>query len=190
MPVNQTKILITTQSRSKIGRSEFSVLCNSYAKLLKNNPFPKTDKTDYWSHLTFYKRALFSIGPYQNITVFEAANRIATDLVLLNGIKTILESEKLTDASITIRLGNEYIKGKGDFDINNIHGEAFNVAPSFFPEKLRKTLKNINAREIGYIVFNEDALNSKSNLGLYHSNISKIECSNVTYIAVKNWKTI
>ena len=37
------------------------------------------------------KRDRVGVGPYPNVTLFEAANRIMSDLVILHGVKWLLE---------------------------------------------------------------------------------------------------
>jgi hypothetical protein len=77
------------------------------------------------------------IGPYEHITPFEAANRIASDLVIINGLLQMNDTGKIQEDSIFIvRLGTRHENGKGDFSILThetvFEGEAFNVAPSFY----------------------------------------------------------
>lgn len=101
-----------------------------------------------------------SIGPYSNITVFEAANRIASDLVIINGvIKLIEQNTEPANSTITLRLGNKHVRDKGDFTINKKEGKAFNVASSFYKVKLRNTNKKWESTSLAYILVNADLEN-------------------------------
>lgn len=84
------------------------------------NPFPVLPNSgSHYEMINFLKRKdetrSIKIGGYENIRPFEAANRIAT---------------------------TRY-KGKGDFTIKingeEYEGEAFNVAPLFLKQKMKKT---------------------------------------------------
>lgn len=113
------------------------------------------------------KREKVKTGPYPNVTLFEAANRIMSDLVILYGVAGLLESKKFPFNEYIVEFGNE---DKNGFDIRassetaTLVGEAFNVAPSFFQGKKRTALKKL--REKGgqetfkIIMFNSDALPS------------------------------
>ena len=103
------------------------------------------------------------IGPYKNITPFEAANRIASDLVIINGSLQLIGSQEPESSVVTLRLGAEHIKGKGDFTINKFEGEAFNVAPSFLSTKLYQTRRKWRDNQdlLKYILINEDAFRGR-----------------------------
>src|SRR5688500_11782503 len=71
-------------------------LRQEYSKLIAHNPFPKPPLNPSSIDMIMYLKRkasdnIIKIGPYENITVFEAANRIASDLVLINGIIQIIE---------------------------------------------------------------------------------------------------
>lgn len=103
------------------------------------------------------KKSIIKIGPYLGISVFEAANRIASDLVIINGILQFISKKKeLINFNITLRLGNKHIKNKGDFTVNEKEGEAFNVAASFYKIKYRNTTKKWIEKELHYILVNAE----------------------------------
>ncbi|MGO9109905.1 MAG: hypothetical protein ACLP9L_11790 [Thermoguttaceae bacterium] len=85
-------------------------------------------------------------GPYPDVTLFEAANRIMSDLVILHGVKWLLNHHIFPFESFTIEYGNE---DKNGFDIRTsaggktLIGEAFNVAKSFFQIKKSAMLKKL-----------------------------------------------
>jgi hypothetical protein len=111
------------------------------------------------------KRDAVKTGPYPNVTLFEAANRIMTDLVILRGVAWLLKKKKFPFNAYTVEFGNEDQNG---FDIKasaggkTLVGEAFNVAPSFFQIKKSAMLKKLkrNGRREDYriIMVNDDAV--------------------------------
>jgi hypothetical protein len=111
------------------------------------------------------KREVVGSGPYPHVTLFEAANRIMTDLVILYGVKWLLNHKAFPFDTYTVEYGNENKKG---FDIqatsnrNTLIGEAFNVAPSFFQIKKNSVLKKLRkptlTADFKIIMFNHDAV--------------------------------
>ncbi len=112
------------------------------------------------------KRDKVGVGPYPDVTLFEAENRIMSDLVILHGVKWLLETEHFPFNAYKVQLGHENI-GKFDIEANNgrdtLAGEAFNVASSFFQikksamlAKLRREAPNHTYR---IIMVNHDAVN-------------------------------
>lgn len=120
----------------------------AYKTLLKEIPL-KIEAKDLLSLMKSLKRDKIGKGPYPDVSIFESANRIMTDLVILFGAKTILngEIEELKEVSeLLVEYGNE---NKNAHDIigktNNGNvlfvGEAFNVATSYFAPKKSSTTK-------------------------------------------------
>lgn len=114
------------------------------------------------------KRTPLQAGPYRDITLFEAANRIMTDLVLLHGVRFLLKQKEYPYTAYTVEYGNE---DKNGFDViardgeRWLAGEAFNVANSFFQlKKSRMVAKLSTAREEDatdtVLLFNHDAVDS------------------------------
>ena len=157
-------------SLSNIDKSGLLELKNEYFEFLKSNPFPvPPDNKDFSKMIHYFKRKNESnptiIGPYQNITPFEAANRIASDLVIINGLLQLIGDQEPANSKVIVRLGTTHIKNKGDFTINDHEGEAFNVAESFLTQKLYKTKKKWEGKILKYILINADVFpNVKSKL--------------------------
>lgn len=163
--------LIKTKELINIDYKALCTFKKRYFGFLNDNPFPKPPITGaYFEMINYLKRKDINnpqkIGPYQNITIFEAANRIASDLVIINGIIQLVEiNPSLQNANFTLRLGILHEKGKGDFTIylekEDFEGEAFNVAPSFLNVKLRNTIskwnKEDNREKLRYILVNDEA---------------------------------
>ena len=111
------------------------------------------------------KRERVGIGPYPDVTLFEAANRIMSDLVILHGVTWLLKEQAFPFAEYTVEFGNE---DKNGFDImaksrgKTLVGEAFNVAPSFFQGKklsaLKKLRKNGTGADYRVLLINHDAV--------------------------------
>jgi len=138
-----------------------------YKELLKDFPL-----TIHSSHilelLQSLKRENIGKGPYPNVSMFEAINRIMTDLVILCGVKELLDKglEGIKFNTINVEYGHN---NKQLHDIMaheneiTLHGEAFNVSRSLFQIKKRTSLnklrKNIKGNTKLIIIFNKDALN-------------------------------
>ena len=111
------------------------------------------------------KREVIKVGPYPDVTLFEAANRIMSDLVILYGVKWLLDNNVFPFSKYTVEYGNEDANG---FDIRangngkRLIGEAFNVAPSFFQSKKAKVLKKLRkpglSADYKIVMFNHDAV--------------------------------
>lgn len=111
------------------------------------------------------KRDKVGLGPYPHVTMFEAANRIMTDLVILKGVHWMLRSDAFPFDEYLVEYGNE---DSNDHDISaqqsgkRLIGEAFNVAPSFFQGKktaMRKKLRANNGNpDFRVILANSDAI--------------------------------
>ncbi|MGO9336127.1 MAG: hypothetical protein ACLPLR_01635 [Terriglobales bacterium] len=113
--------------------------------------------------LKVLKRNHIGAGPYPCVTWFEASNRILSDLVILYGVKWLLDNEVFPFEQYVVEYGNEDENG---FDIRAegegkaLVGEAFNVAPSFFQGKknsMRKKLAESRA-DFKILMFNHDAV--------------------------------
>ena len=125
------------------------------------------------------KREKLVGGPYPDVSLFEAANRIMSDLVILKGVAGLLQSNLFPFSSYTVEFGNEDENG---FDIRassgtaSLVGEAFNVAPSFLQTKKGSALKKLrrDGANATYriLMFNDDAVSPnyspKPEVGLHH----------------------
>jgi hypothetical protein len=111
------------------------------------------------------KREPISVGPYSSITLYEASNRIMTDLVILCGVRWLLKRKHLPYASYRVDFGNENTQ---QFDVMAEHkdgkfsAEAFNVAPSYFSQKFGKEIEKLrngaNGSRCRAILVNHDAI--------------------------------
>lgn len=129
--------------------------------------------------LTLLKREKVGIGPYPEVTLFEAANRILSDLVILNGVAGLLREKTFPFTEYTVEFGNEDRNGfdiRASADGKFLIGEAFNVAQSFFQGKKRTALRKLRQSEASadykIIMFNSDApptdYSARHTPGIYH----------------------
>lgn len=156
-------------------------LKEKYWRLLEMYPFPKAPASGQIPEmLHYFKRKVQDcnqIGHYKGISVFEAANRIATDLVIINGAVQLAKAEEyLKKVKFTLRLGIRHQDRFGDITIGNYEGEAFNVAPSFLYEKLRKTKSKWLNGGLRYIFINEEVADNLPDI-----------YDEIQIIKVKNW---
>ena len=139
-----------------------------YLDLLKTTPI-NVEAGNVLSFLTKIKREKLKSGPYPDVTLFEAANRIMTDLTILFGVKSLLENKikEINFDLYTVELGNENFNAHDIIAEGNgkkLIGEAFNVAESFFQTKKTSALKKLRdakkGQEIILLVYNIDAVKS------------------------------
>ena len=132
----------------KINKENIDEAINTYKILLEEIPL-SIEGNSVIDLLTRLKRGHINSGPWKNVSIFEAANRIMTDLVILFGIKQILNGQfphLVEFIEFDIELGNE---NKNLHDImsksngKTLIGEAFNVAPSFFNLKKAISIKKL-----------------------------------------------
>ncbi len=118
-------------------------------KVLLTELAPKIEGTDILDLLKKLKRPGINTGPYPNVSIFESANRIMTDLVIIYGAKLLLEgaiTEVPKVPTVRVDYGNQntqphdIIGQEGEY---YIAGEAFNVAPSFFNTKKSFSIKKL-----------------------------------------------
>jgi len=100
--------------------------------------------------------------------MFESANRILTDLVILTGVAGLLDDNSFPFSEYIVELGHEDNNG---FDLMSTNengtqlvGEAFNVAETFFQTKKGKALKKLRdsggSAAVRVLMYNADAVDS------------------------------
>ena len=117
--------------------------------------------------LAALKRDAVGAGPYQSVSLFEAASRVMTDLVMLHGVRWLLKQKVFPFGSYTVECGHG---NEGAHDVvgseggKTLIGEVFNVAPSFFPIKKAAALRKLRASKVRadyrVILVNHDAVGS------------------------------
>ena len=141
------------------------------------------------SLLTRPKRTPTGAGPYPKVSLFESANRIMTDLVILYGVRSLLTEHKavLDFDEYQVEYGNR----SNDHDIlaskkgRRLYGEAFNVSPTFFQTKKAKSIKKLRdgatADDFLLIMYNSDAVGTSYEPTIHGNEIH-------LPVAIKNWK--
>lgn len=125
------------------------------------------------------KRTQLDFGFKRPVTLFEASNRIMSDLVILYGVKAMLRDRaRFPFAAYTVELGNEDRNG---FDITaeqngfRLVGEAFNVAESFFQGKKNHALRKLRSKgrsaDYRVVIANNDSVDDG-----YRPNLQLNEC--------------
>jgi hypothetical protein len=119
------------------------------------------------SLLVALKRKHLEEGPYPGVTLFEAANRIMSDLVILHGVRSILRKRLYPFDEYRVELGHE---NNNAFDImasngtEELVGEAFNVSNKFFASKKNAAIKKLREKAVSpdfrILMFNHEAVRS------------------------------
>ncbi len=166
------------QAERTLDKSNIALITEDFYKSLASIGETIRGKTGVPLFIALKREKLIG-GPYPNVSIFEAANRIMSDLVILKGIAWLLQKGVFPFSSYTVEFGNEDENG---FDIRatsgniSLVGEAFNVAPSFFQTKKSSALKKLkrdgDAASYRILMFNNDAVSSsycpKPETGFYY----------------------
>lgn len=137
----------------KLNKANIDAVLTDYKKLLDEIPL-KIEADNLLELMTKIKRDKIGTGPWSKVSIFEASNRIMSDLVILYGVKSILDGNYAHLNEFTefeVELGNE---SKNAHDIIShaknalLIGEAFNVAPSFFNTKKIKSIKKLQQSDL------------------------------------------
>src|SRR5208337_2810053 len=137
-----------------------------YLDVVNSIQFPDRSGTNL-EYMISLKRDPIGSGPYDWVSIFEASNRIFSDIIILFGIRKVLSNPQIGSVSLPFDKYEVKFGAEDGFDIeaNNgkekLVGEAFNVARSFFSGKRHTTKKKLESKE-GYdykiIIFNSDAV--------------------------------
>jgi hypothetical protein len=152
-----------------------------YNAAIKNTDFtiPKLDTLEF---MLWAKREKINFGPYQNLTFFEISNRIYSDLVLLEAAKLLFTEYHIKSVQLKMSNHSGFDLTVVDKDNNQVDGEAFNTATSFFQIKMRSELKKFKDNKIGIIAFNTCAINDKNKVFIERK---KIEYPRVLFVECK-----
>jgi hypothetical protein len=112
------------------------------------------------------KRDQLNVGRYQNITLYEAANRLMTDIVILHGVKWLFDQGPFRFDCYNVDFGHYHTQVydiRATWRRQTLIGESFNSARSYYPQKIRETIKKLRATsdtcDYKLIMCNHDALN-------------------------------
>ncbi len=135
----------------------------AYLQSLEQNKYAIKHTATIYELIDSVKRSPEKIGPYQNISVFEALNRIGSDLVLLAGATKLFAGEipTIKPEKIHLKMGTTH---GFDFEVHvkdskPIKGEAFNAALTFCGQKMRQAIHKLLKEEAeeAIIFINESA---------------------------------
>lgn len=154
-----------------LNRDTIERALDDYRAILAKGPVQVIAETTPYAFLRALKRDKLKSGPYPGVSMFEAANRIMSDLVILYGVNQLLQKtfNGISFNEFTVQLGNEdhglhdIVAAAGDY---TLHGEAFNVAESFFYLKKRSSLDKLSKtnrpeKHFQVLLYNADATTSE-----------------------------
>ena len=154
-----------------LDKSNIDNVISDYLSLINEIPLIIQSK-DILGFLDEIKRKPLNIGPYPKVTLFEASNRIMTDLTILLGVKELLNGriKEIQFEKYTVDFGNENVNSNdiiASDNENKLIGEVFNVSKSFFQTKkinsLKKLRKQKEKNEIILLIYNSDAVKETYN---------------------------
>ncbi|MEX0813574.1 MAG: hypothetical protein WD048_15255 [Chitinophagales bacterium] len=157
---------IIDQIPKDLNKNNIESAISNYYGLLKNIPL-KIESKNVLKMLTDLKRKKIEYGPYPNVTLFESANRIMSDLTILHGVKDLLNGciNEIDFDQYTVEFGHDNYH-ENDITATNgqikLIGEGFNVAKSFFQSKkasaLRKMRRQKKQNDKLLLIYNSDAV--------------------------------
>lgn len=155
----------------KLTKNNIEDILNDYLEKVNSIKLPKK-KSNLLNSLLSLKRDPIGSGPYLHVSLYEASNRIFSDLIILFGVRQLLTDFNKYDFRLPFKKYKVQLGVKGGFDLEATYaekrliGEAFNVAPSFFQSKKYSSKKRLE-REIKadyrLIIFNAEAVNNPNN---------------------------
>ena len=157
---------IIDQIPNRLNKTNIEKAIADYLNLLKNIPL-KLQSENVLKFLTDLKRKKLNSGPYPNVTLFESANRIMSDLTILYGIKELLNGaiSDIKYDEYQVEFGHDNYNNNDIYasdGISKLIGEGFNVAKSFFPTKKANALKKMRAQiepnDKLLLIYNSDAV--------------------------------
>jgi hypothetical protein len=144
----KSKFLLENEFKAPLNFEDFQKAKQAYLKAVMGSKFRFESTTDIFKLIENVKRKPETIGPYEDLTAFEALNRIGSDLVLLVGAELLFRGEKGFKAdTVKLEMGNQ-----NGFDLIiqadgiEILGEAFNVAESFCKIKYDYTIEKFKKK--------------------------------------------
>lgn len=139
---------------------------SDYVRDARTTTLPVFPTSDCLRLFQILKREPLVDGPWSRLSLFEAANRALSDLVVLGAARYLLreavQGQTAPMKKIAVTLGNE-----NGFDLSgvlptgaNLRGECFNVAPTFYAFKQNQSRKKLKATNAAVLViaFNQDAV--------------------------------
>lgn len=182
-----------------IDQAALEALIEAYKQSLIDYPITQLTANDSFEFIHQVKRVKWQIGPYKNLTVFEIANRIYSDLVVLEGAQKVFENPKAFQLEDVLDI-NLLLSNISGYDLTirtsagKVHGEAFNVAPSFFKGKIRTCIKKLEKDDEvnrALLFFNSDAISDQKQLETYMMGQKEKNENLIGYVScdLKQWQS-
>lgn len=165
----------------KLDKNNIAEELKDYLIKVNSIELPEWKEGDVLGSLLSLKRDLHGSGPYPDVSLFEASNRVFSDLVILFGVRKLLTNPPKYNFSLPFTEYKVKLGVTDGFDLEanlgrqRLIGEAFNVAPSFFQSKKRKMMKKLKEEKADYklIIFNHDAPDKNEDKSEYYVDKSK-----------------
>ena len=161
-----------------ITKADVDSFTRKYHEDLRNIPlhFSESNLLDFLNKL---KRKKMSCGRYPNVSLFEAANRIMSDLVILGGLKMLFNNQipylpTLEQYNVDFGHSNTQKHDIIGRDENfYFAAEAFNVSESFYNGKKSYTVRkfrNAEPKPSHSVIFCNADIHEGRDLDLYNEN--------------------
>ena len=147
-------------------RSNIESEIQNYLDVVNSIKFPDRKGTNL-EYMISLKRDPIGSGPYEWVSIYEASNRIFSDIVILFGIRHILLKPQIGSVSLPFDKYEVKFGAEDGFDImadngkEKLAGEAFNVAKKYFSKKrheMKNKLEAANGYDYKILIFNSDAI--------------------------------
>jgi len=140
---------------TRLNKENINDVIQEYLGLVNEIEIPTFENT--LKLIDFIKRRKTQKGPYPYVSFFESSNRIMTDLVILFGIKMLLNRKipEIEFEEYNVDFGNNNIQEhdiivKGKWGTYLV-GEAFNVSKSLFKNKKRDSIKKLMKSQLNLV---------------------------------------
>ena len=172
----------------KLNQTNIEKKLTDYLRLVNSIELPAS-QNDNLMFIYSLKRKPLGSGPYPDVSLFEASNRIFSDMVILFGVQRLLTNPVVGNVRLPFTEYEVALGVEGGNDLRAISGsrrlvgEAFNVAPSFFQSKKSSMIRKLQSQEKAdyrLIIFNADGVKNPD----YY--IEKSEPS-MLYLPVNIW---
>jgi hypothetical protein len=118
------------------------------------------------------KRTPVDGGPYPGVSVFETANRVLSDLVILFGLRRLFSGADIAGVRFPFQTYLIALGTQSGPDLQaeegplSLRGEAFNVASTFYQTKRAQALRRLRTQSPmpthRIVLFNSDAVSDPS----------------------------
>jgi hypothetical protein len=86
----------------KLNKRNINEFINKYLKSV-NSMKPSETQYDVLRYLCSLKKDKVKFGLYKNVSIFEASNRIFSDMIMLLGVRMLLDNSKIEDVTLPFK---------------------------------------------------------------------------------------